>query len=530
VIGVAGSIALTGWALDVEQVTRVTVCRDPVAGEPAPANGNCAGNAEIYIGDAVFIDGARPDIQADYPTLPLNRRAGWGYLLLTNFLPGLGNGTFNIRTYAYDVAGFTTALGVKTITCDNLHSSAPFGAIDVPAQGAVTRGMVGNTGWVLAPGPNSADPPDGGTVNVFVDGTNVGSPSLWNARPDLTALFPMGQYPGIAQALGIFPLDTTTLTNGVHTIFWLATGTGPSGTQGIGSRFFSVSNGAQFVTPAAATAPSPAATVIAARSTLDIPSAAASRIVSSEKLASEIAAVPLDRSTVQGRRGFDFELPLQGYPSSAGAIDVQAEELDRVELHLGTAGQHQYTGYLQTAGGLNPLPVGSSLDAATGTFTWMPGVGFYGTYHLTFVRWSGATAVARRDVRITLNAKGSNRIGPQTIIDAPRPGANVGSPFVVGGWAADLNSTIDRGVNTVHVWAYPIDAHGNRLEPIFVGPAIYGGARPDVAAIYGDRFEDSGYGIIVSGLAPGTYDVAVFAFSTVVNNFTPATVVRITVR
>jgi hypothetical protein len=99
---------------------------------------------------------------------------------------------------------------------------------------------------------------------------------------------------------------------------------------------------------------------------------------------------------------------------------VQAEELDRIEIHLGSAGQHQYTGYLQTVGGLKPLPVGSSLDASTGTFTWMPGVGFYGTYHITFVRWGGAHAVARQDVRITLNVKGSNRVGPQTIIDAPK--------------------------------------------------------------------------------------------------------------
>jgi hypothetical protein len=48
--------------------------------------------------------------------------------------------------------------------------------------------------------------------------------------------------------------------------------------------------------------------------------------------------------------------------------------------------------------------------------------------------------------------------------------------------------------------------------------------------VYGDRFTNSGYGIIVTGLAPGTYDIAVFAFSTVANNFTPAKVVRVVVR
>jgi hypothetical protein len=54
--------------------------------------------------------------------------------------------------------------------------------------------------------------------------------------------------------------------------------------------------------------------------------------------------------------------------------------------------------------------------------------------------------------------------------------------------------------------------------------------RSSATVTYGDRFLDSGYGIIVNGLAPGTYDLAVFAFSTVLNNFTAAKVVRITVR
>jgi hypothetical protein len=82
----------------------------------------------------------------------------------------------------------------------------------------------------------------------------------------------------------------------------------------------------------------------------------------------------------------------------------------------------------------------------------------------------------------------------------------------------------------VHVWAYPVDTSGKALDPIFLGQAFYGGARPDVGAVYGDRFGTSGYGIIVNSLPPGTYDLAVFAYSTVVNNFTPAKVVRVVVK
>ncbi|MEO7889898.1 MAG: hypothetical protein ABIW19_07840 [Vicinamibacterales bacterium] len=56
------------------------------------------------------------------------------------------------------------------------------------------------------------------------------------------------------------------------------------------------------------------------------------------------------------------------------------------------------------------------------------------------------------------------------------------------------------------------------------------GARPDVTAVYGDRFRNSGYGIGVDSLTPGDYDLAVFAWSTVKDGFVPAKVVRVTVR
>jgi hypothetical protein len=528
--GVAGSIAVTGWALSDMQVTRVTVCRDGVGGETAPHDPNCGGNPNVYVGDAVFVDGARPDVQAGNSALPFSSRAGWGYLLLTNFLPGLGNGTFTLRAYAFDTVGHVTALGSKTITCDNAHSAAPFGAIDTPGQGDVISGVVANFGWVLSPGTAKADPPDGGAVSVLVDGLNVGSPGGWSARSDLSALFPQSQFSGIGHALGVFGLNTTLFTNGVHTIAWIVTDTGGH-TSGVGSRFFTVSNGALTLDPTPAQAQQ-AANAVSASTALDLPPAAAARTPSPRSLVAELDRAPEDVSSVPGRRGFDLERPLQTYPNVDGRIEVQAEELDRVELHLSPSSGQVYTGYLLTRAGIAPLPIGSTLDASTGVFDWMPGVGFVGDYDLVFVRWSGDLAVARQDVRITLNPRGSTRVGPQTTIDAPGEGRvlGAGQPFFIGGWAADLDSSVDSGVNTVHVWAYPVDADGTRLDPAFLGPAIYGGARPDVAAVYGDRFADSGYGIIVNGLGPGTYDIAVFAYSTEVKNFTPAKVVRVTVR
>jgi len=524
--GIAGSVAVTGWALDDVGVTRVTVCREPATGEGQAPDGRCGNAAKIYIGDAIFIDGARPDVQAAFPTAPMNTRAGWGYLMLTNFLPNLGNGTFTLTAYAFDLDGHAAALGSKTVTCDNAHSVNPFGAIDTPGQGEVISGGYASFGWVLSPGAAKADAADGGTVLAFVDGTSIGTPGGWTARSDLTALFPAAQYSGINKALAVIGIDTTSFANGLHTYFWGVTDTAGH-SAGIGSRFIGVLNGGLTLD---GDAPGPS-NVIAASNVLDVPQGVALRIGASRSaLVAEADRAASDLTRIEGRRGFDLDRPLRAYPVVNGRVDVQAEELDRVELHLSAPSGDEYTGYLRVAGGLSPLPIGAHLDTSTGEFTWMPGVGFYGVYDFVFVRWHDAVATARQDVRITLNAKGSNRVGPQTIIDAPTAGGRVGSAFFVGGWAADLDSAVDTGVNTVHVWAYPIDASGRGGDPIFIGPAIYGGARPDVAAIYGDRFANSGYGIIVNTLPPGTYDIAVFAYSTIVNNFTPAKVVRVVIR
>ena len=137
-----------------------------------------------------------------------------------------------------------------------------------------------------------------------------------------------------------------------------------------------------------------------------------------------------------------------------------------------------------------------------------------------------ATPAVRRDVRIVLQPKGSGAVGPQVVIDTPRSQQDVGQPFVLAGWAADLDAAQGTGIATLHAWAYPL-AGG---PPVFLGATAYGGARPDVAAVHGDQFEASGFGLQVQGLTPGNYDLAVFAWSTERADFVPARTVRVTVR
>jgi hypothetical protein len=238
--GITGAIAVTGWALDDIGVIGVQIWRDPVPGDPQPA-----ANGKIFIGDATFVSDARPDVDALNPTLPLSYRGAWGYMLLTNMLPNVstlapagGVGTFNLYAYVYDVEGHATVFPAHTITVDDTTATKPFGTIDTPGPGAIVSGTITNFGWVLTPKPATI-PTDGSTIQLFIDGTAQGT-AVYNApRSDIAALFP--GYNNTAGPVGAFTIDTTTLANGVHTIFWIVTDN-QARTDGIGSRFFTVLN------------------------------------------------------------------------------------------------------------------------------------------------------------------------------------------------------------------------------------------------------------------------------------------------
>jgi len=237
--GIAGAIAVTGWALDSIEVTSVGIWRERVGSEPVASNGL------VYVGDATFVPGVRSDVQASFPNAPLNNRAGWGYMLLTNFLPNssggaaLGNGTYSLHAVAVNKSGNTFDLGTRTITADNAHASKPFGTIDTPAQGGIISGSAYiNFGWALTQSGYNI-PVDGSTITVMVDGVAVGHPTYNRYRSDIATVFP-----GLANsngAVGFFSLDTTKLANGLHTISWVVSDN-QGRNDGIGSRYFTVEN------------------------------------------------------------------------------------------------------------------------------------------------------------------------------------------------------------------------------------------------------------------------------------------------
>jgi hypothetical protein len=354
--GIAGAIAVTGWALDNIEVVKVDIWREPVGGEPAGL---------VYIGDSVFVSGARPDVEAGNANTPFNYRGGWGYLLLTNFLPnnggsaGLGNGSYKLHAIAHNKSGATLDLGTHTINVDNAHASKPFGSIDTPGQGGTASGNAFiNFGWALTQNPYFI-PTDGSTLTVQVDGVAVGRPTYNQFRSDIANIFP-----GLANsngAIGFYYIDTTLLPNGVHTLAWVVYDNAARG-DGIGSRYFTVFN-------------SGGGSVAEQERRLPLGNAHGS-----ETRLPETRLPSRDRwqqaSSLGGLvRGQAEALQV---PVAKGAV-IRIEEMERIELDLGAV-----SGHLRANGERRELPIGSTL--IDGVFYWQPGPGFLGVFELNFER------------------------------------------------------------------------------------------------------------------------------------------------
>jgi hypothetical protein len=289
----------------------------------------------------------RLDVQATFPNSPWSYRAGWGYLLLTNFLPNpggpIGNGTYRLHAIAVNKAGNSLDLGTRTITVDNVHASKPFGTIDTPDQGGTESGSsFVNFGWALTQNPYLI-PLDGSTISVIMDGVTVGHPTYNQYRSDIANLFP-----GLANsngAVGFFFIDTTRLANGLHNISWVVTDNGGR-TDGIGSRYFGVLNSGL----GGVTAPAESEPVVPMEKALSAP-----------RLNHQLAPLVVDHD---------------------GTVRIDVDELSHIELPLGAT-----SGYVLVNDQRTALPIGSTLQ--NGVFYWQLGPGFLGGYPLVFERPDG---------------------------------------------------------------------------------------------------------------------------------------------
>ena len=191
------------------------------------------------MGTATFVDGARPDVAAAYPSYPNADRAGWGYMLLSYGLPARGDGTYTLHAYAIDGEGSRDAAGLPHDHVPNATATKPFGTIDTPGQGETVSGSGYVVfGWALTPQPGTI-PKNGSTLWLTIDSEYIGHPVYDQYRSDIATAFP--GYANSDGAVGYSVLDTTTLTNGLHTIGWLVTDD-LGRAEGLGSRFFWVQN------------------------------------------------------------------------------------------------------------------------------------------------------------------------------------------------------------------------------------------------------------------------------------------------
>jgi hypothetical protein len=288
--GVVGAVGVTGWVVDDVGVTGVKVYRNCLGFDDPASCQVILGNSVVFIGDAAFVPGARPDVAAAFSTYPAANNAGWGYSLLTNMLPDVtkslaygGQGTLNLYAFATDFDGHITLLGrnqtdhtATSITMTNASIAKPFGSIDTPAQGATVSGVFTNFGWVLTPddGTGIMMPANGSTITVYIDGIARGTVTYNQCRGNVGNPVPGGVYcnddvsnifgnlipqPTLATrtsnptlyrnldagfaAIASFDIDSTTLTNGMHSIAWGVTDSAGR-VEGIGSRNFFVLNGA----------------------------------------------------------------------------------------------------------------------------------------------------------------------------------------------------------------------------------------------------------------------------------------------
>jgi hypothetical protein len=561
---VRGAISLSGWATDDTGVDRVEIYRNCLAAEP---QANCQAGVipgrpddrVVFVGNAQLVPGARPDIDAAFPSQVSANRAGWGYLLLTSMLPRTsgafspygGQGPVTLYAVATDRELKQTLLGRSwsndatptTITLDNDAIAKPFGSLDTPAQGQrITTSTFNNFGWVLTPdsdtiqGNGDISMANTSGLTLFVDGLPITAVTYNQCRGDVGNPPPPGVFcnddvsnifgnlsvqasltPRIANptvfrnldagrgAIGSAVIDVTTLANGLHTIAWSATDSAGR-VEGIGSRFFSVLR--QQTTAASKKTSGVFLEDSATKKTPDV--------------FSEVTT-----GVVVGRAGFDLQAPWSSINADAdGVRRVHIDALGRMELWLGGGIER---GALMSADSEEPLPVGSQLKTATGQFTWMPGPGFRGTYALTFMRGGDRVSVdvTIRDAQETPAGDSEIRMDAPVVRGCETLAAldcNVGGAMTLTGRAWDPQAFAGSGIGTVHVWA-----ERKKTSGVFFA-ALSSKKTPDVFFLGEATLNVDGTYSLTHTLDRGMYDVTAYVWNIRTARFEDARTVRVTVR
>lgn len=97
--------------------------------------------------------------------------------------------------------------------------------------------------------------------------------------------------------------------------------------------------------------------------------------------------------------GAYFDIDTASYEN--GTIRIELKELDRIELHISNI----ESGFMLSGNKFHPLPIGSTLDKRTGTFSWIPGPGFYGNYRLVFIKKGPEDELSKKEIHLRIVPK-----------------------------------------------------------------------------------------------------------------------------
>ncbi|MCP5054296.1 MAG: hypothetical protein GY940_44420 [bacterium] len=189
----------------------------------------------------------------------------------------------------------------------------------------------------------------------------MGNPVYNQYRSDIANLFP--GYANSDGAVGYFYLDTTKYTNGVHTIQWTVTDDAGN-TDGIGSRYFTIQNsGADSVRNRDSSTAGSLPEINLSNLTTDFYSPVV--VVNGYGKGDAFRKVYPDNNGVKTvRLNAAGRLQLNFFPDETGEI-IASTVKHRVRV-------------------LSPLPIGSTLDGSTGTFTWTAGPAHLGRFPMEF--------------------------------------------------------------------------------------------------------------------------------------------------
>jgi hypothetical protein len=104
-------VKVEGWALDDIEVVRISVKRAPLHDDASLIDPD----GLVFLGDAVFRERSRKDVQRAFPLFPLNHRAGWLFSFGLHVLSGQEISPVELHVVALDKEGNKKDLGKRTV-------------------------------------------------------------------------------------------------------------------------------------------------------------------------------------------------------------------------------------------------------------------------------------------------------------------------------------------------------------------------------------------------------------------------------